>query len=199
MSGYAPPIQRLISELARFPGIGEKTAARLANFILHDSVEDARRLAESILEVKEKIRLCAVCFNLSEKETCDVCADPARDRHTICIVEDPDALIAIEETGSFRGTYHVLHGSLAPLDGVGPEDLRIQELLNRIRDNPVKEVIIATNPNVQGESTAILITRVLRENDVRVSRIAMGVPVGGDLKYTDRMTLGKAMEFRRDM
>ena len=199
MSGYAPPIQRLIKELGRFPGIGEKTAARLANFILHESEQDARRLAESIIEVKEKIRLCTVCFNLSEKETCDICADPGRDHHTICIVEDPDALIAIEETGSFRGTYHVLHGALSPLDGIGPDDLRIQELLNRIRNSAVQEVIIATNPNVQGESTAVLVNRVLQERDVRISRIAMGVPVGGDLKYTDRMTLGKALEFRRTM
>jgi recombination protein RecR len=199
MSGYAPPIQRLIKELARFPGIGEKTAARLANFILHEPIEDARRLAESILEVKEKIRLCATCFNLAEKDLCDICADPNRDHQTICIVEEPDALIAIEETGGFRGAYHVLHGALAPLDGIGPDDLRIRELLNRIRDNPVQEIIIATNPTVQGESTAILITRVLQEKDVRISRIAMGVPVGGDLKYTDRMTLGKALEFRRNM
>jgi recombination protein RecR len=199
MSAHAPPIQRLIRELARFPGIGEKTAARLANFILHDPIEDARRLAESILEVKEKIRLCATCFNLSERDLCDICADPNRDHQTICIVEEPDALIAIEETGGFRGTYHVLHGALAPLDGIGPDDLRIRELLNRIRENPVREIIIATNPNVQGESTAVLITRVLQEKDVCISRIAMGVPVGGDLKYTDRMTLGKALEFRRNM
>lgn len=198
-TGYAPPIQRLIKELGRFPGIGEKTAARLANFILYESIEDARRLAESIMEVKEKIRLCSICFNLAEKETCEICTDTVRDRHTICIVEDPDALIAVEETGGFRGTYHVLHGALAPLDGIGPDDLRISDLLNRIRDNAVEEVIIATNPNVQGESTAVLITRVLQDKNVRVSRIAMGVPVGGDLKYTDRMTLGKAIEFRRNM
>jgi recombination protein RecR len=198
-TGYAPPIQRLIKELGRFPGIGEKTAARLANFILYESIEDARRLAESIMEVKEKIRLCSFCFNLAEKETCEICADAARDRRTICIVEDPDALIAVEETGSFRGTYHVLHGALAPLDGIGPDDLRISDLLNRIRDNAVEEVIIATNPNVQGESTAVLITRVLQDKNIRISRIAMGVPVGGDLKYTDRMTLGKAIEFRRNM
>ena len=199
MSGYAPPLGRLIRELSRFPGIGEKSAARLANFILHDSIEDARRLAESIMEVKEKIRLCAVCFNLSEREICSICDDTDRDRYTVCVVEDPDALIAIEETGSFRGTYHVLHGALAPLDGIGPEDLRIGELLTRIRSNPIEEVIIATNPNVQGEATAVLITRVLQEQNLRVSRIAMGVPVGGDLKYTDRMTLGKALDFRRSM
>jgi len=199
MSGYAPPILRLIQELARFPGIGEKTAARLANFILHEPAEDARRLAESIMEVKEKIRLCSVCFNLAEREICGICSDTGRDPHTVCIVEDPDALIAIEETGSFRGTYHVLHGALAPLDGIGPENLRIQELLNRLRHHPIREIIIATNPNVQGESTAVLLTRALQEKDIRISRIAMGVPVGGDLKYTDRMTLGKALEFRRNM
>ncbi|MDQ5985239.1 MAG: Recombination protein RecR [Syntrophus sp. SKADARSKE-3] len=198
-TGYAPPIQRLIKELGRFPGIGEKTAARLANFILYETIEDARRLAESIMEVKEKIRLCSVCFNLAEKEICEICADNVRDSHTICIVEDPDALIAVEETGGFHGTYHVLHGALAPLDGIGPDDLRIHDLLNRIRDNAVTEVIIATNPNVQGESTAVLITRLLQDKNLRVSRIAMGVPVGGDLKYTDRMTLGKAIEFRRNM
>lgn len=199
MSGHAPPIQRLIKELARFPGIGEKSAARLANFILQESVEDARRLAESILEVKEKIRLCSTCFNLAEAEICGICSDAGRDHQSICVVEDPDALIAIEETGSFQGTYHVLHGALAPLDGIGPDDLKIKDLLDRIARHAVREVIIATNPTVQGESTAVLITRVLQDRGVRISRIAMGVPVGGDLKYTDRMTLGKALEFRRSM
>jgi len=199
MSQYAPPIERLIKELARFPGIGEKTAARLANFILHESDVDARRLAESIMEVKERIHLCRTCFNLTEQDLCAVCADPGRDREIICVVQDPDALIAIETTGEFRGTYHVLHGALAPLDGVGPDDLHLNELLFRIDRHHVREVIIATNPDVQGESTALLINRILRDKEVTISRIAMGVPVGGDLKYTDRMTLGKALEFRRGM
>jgi recombination protein RecR len=199
MSLYAPPIERLIKELARFPGIGEKTAARLANFILHESVEDARRLAESIMEVKERIHLCRTCFNLTEQDLCAVCADPARDREVICIVQDPDALIAIETTGEFRGAYHVLHGALAPLDGIGPDDLHLQELLSRVDRHTVREVIIATNPDVQGESTALLINRILQNKNVTISRIAMGVPMGGDLKYTDRMTLGKALEFRRGM
>ncbi|MFA5182102.1 MAG: recombination mediator RecR [Syntrophales bacterium] len=199
MSNYAPPIERLIKELARFPGIGEKTAARLANFILHETVEDARRLAESIMEVKERIHLCRNCFNLTEQEFCPICADPARDREVICVVQDPDALIAIETTGEFRGTYHVLHGALAPLDGIGPDDLHLQELLSRIDGNTVREVIIATNPDVHGESTALLINNILQNKKVAISRIAMGVPMGGDLKYTDRMTLGKAMEFRRGM
>ena len=199
MSNYAPPIERLIKELARFPGIGEKTAARLANFILHESIEDARRLAESIMEVKERIHLCRNCFNLTEQETCSICANPARDREIICIVQDPDALIAIETTGEFRGVYHVLHGALAPLDGIGPDDLHLQELFARIDGNTVREVIIATNPDVQGESTALLINKILQDKNVPISRIAMGVPMGGDLKYTDRITLGKALEFRRGM
>jgi len=197
MSGYAPPIQRLIRELSRLPGVGGKTAARLANFLLHDSPEDARRLAESILEVKEKIRLCNICFNLAEGDLCPICTDPKRDDGTICVVEDPDALIAIEETGSYQGTYHVLHGALAPLDGIGPEDLHIRELIERIRNRVIGEVIVATNPNVQGESTAVLIMRALGDLPVTVTRIAMGVPVGSDLKYTDRMTIEKALAFRR--
>jgi recombination protein RecR len=199
MSNYAPPIERLIKELARFPGIGEKTAARLANFILHESIEDARRLAESIMEVKERIHLCRLCFNLTEHDLCPICSDPLRDREVICIVQDPDALIAIEATGEYRGTYHVLHGALAPLDGIGPDDLHLQELLSRIEGNVVREVIIATNPDVHGESTALLINKILQNKNVPISRIAMGVPMGGDLKYTDRMTLGKALEFRRGM
>ncbi len=199
MSRYAPPIERLITELARFPGIGEKTAARLANFILHESLEDARRLAASIMEVKERIRLCRLCFNLAEEELCTVCADPVRDRETVCVVQDPDALIAIEITGEFHGTYHVLHGVLAPLDGIGPDDLHLRELLARVDAHSVREVIVATNPDVQGEATALLINKLLAGRPVAISRIAMGVPMGGDLKYTDRMTLGKALEFRRGM
>lgn len=199
MTGYALPIKRLIKELARFPGIGEKTASRLATFILRASGDDARRLAESILEVKRSIRLCPLCFNFTEKDLCDICADPDRDGETICIVEEPDALIAIEESGEYRGGYHVLHGVLAPLDGIGPEHLKIRELLQRIANNGVKEIIVATNPNVQGESTALLINGLVREKGVKVSRIALGVPVGGDLKYADRMTLAKSIQYRRGM
>ncbi len=199
MTGYPAPMRRLIKELSRFPGVGEKTASRLAVFILHTPREEARRLAESIMEVKEKIRLCATCFNLAEGEFCDVCKDTTREKDVICVVEEPDSLIAIEESGSFRGTYHVLHGALSPLDGVGPERLRLQELRDRIERNRVREVIVATNPSVQGESTALLITRMLKEKDVRVTRIAFGVPMGGDLKYVDKMTLAKAIEFRRGM
>jgi recombination protein RecR len=197
MSGYALPIKRLIKELCRLPGIGGKTAARLAAYVIRASEEDARSLAESILDVKRKIRLCSVCFNLAEGEICDVCADSARNRELLCIVEEPDSLIALEESGGYRGVYHVLHGALSPLDGIGPEHLRIGELLNRIAAHPMEEVIVATNPSVAGETTALLLTKLLKERGVNVTRIALGVPVGGDLKYTDRMTLAKCLEFRR--
>ena len=199
MTGYALPIKRLIRELGRLPGIGEKTATRMANHILRLSEDEAVRMAESILDVKRKIRLCRVCFNLAESERCEICLDHSRDRQMICVVEEPDSLIAIEDSGSFRGTYHVLHGVLAPLDGIGPEHLRLKELAERIRAEGVREIILATNPNVQGESTALLIMKLVRGLEVRVSRIALGVPVGGDLKYTDRMTLAKSIEFRRGM
>lgn len=199
MRGYAPPIRRLIGELSRFPGIGEKTAARLATFILRASDDDARRLAESIIEVKEKIRFCSVCFNLSEGDLCEICKDASRDRKVICVVEEPNSLMAIEESGSFRGTYHVLHGILSPLDGIGPDQLKLKELLERVLGDEVKEIIVATNPSVQGESTALLITKLVKDKGIDVTRIALGVPVGGDLKYMDKMTLSKAIEFRRGM
>jgi recombination protein RecR len=197
MSGYALPIKRLIKELSRFPGIGEKTAARLAAHILRASDEDARRLAESILDVKLKIRFCSVCFNLAEGEICEICADEGRNREIVCVVEEPDSLIALEESGEYRGVYHVLHGALSPLDGIGPEQLRIRELLARIAAHPVEEVIVATNPSVAGETTALMISTLLKERGVKVTRIALGIPVGGDLKYADRMTLAKCLEFRR--
>ena len=197
MTGYALPIKRLIKELSRLPGIGEKTAARLAAHLLRVSGEEARRLAESILEVKQKIRLCSVCFNLAEGEICEICADTGRNRELVCIVEEPDSLIALEESGEYRGLYHVLHGALSPLDGIGPEQLRIRELLVRIAAHPVAEVIMATNPSVAGETTALMLSKLLKERGVKVSRIALGIPVGGDLKYADRMTLAKCLEFRR--
>ncbi len=199
MSGYAAPIQRLIQELGRLPGVGEKTATRLAMHILRASADDARKLAESIVDVKEKIRFCSTCFHLAEGEQCAICTDAARERDRICVVEDPDSLTAIEESGSYSGTYHVLHGALAPLDGIGPDQLHLQELVERLDRSEVREVIIATNPSVQGESTALLIMRLLKDKPVTVTRIAFGVPMGGDLRYTDKMTLAKAMEHRRGM
>lgn len=198
-TGYALPIQRLIKEFGRLPGIGEKTATRLATFVLRDAKEDAQRLAYSILEVKDKIKLCSCCYHLAEGDLCAICGDTRREADKICVVEEPDVLIAIEESGSFQGTYHVLHGTLSPLDGIGPEQLHLLQLSARVDQGHVSEIIIATNPSVQGEATALLITKMMKGRDVKVSRIAMGVPVGGDLKYTDRMTLSKSMEFRRGM
>lgn len=199
MTGYAPPIRRLIQELSRFPGIGEKTATRLAIHILTTSDDEAQRLADSILEVKQKIRLCSRCFNLTDGELCEICSDTTRDQELICVVSDPDSLVSIEESGSFKGTYHVLHGNLSPIDGIGPDNLRLRELIDRILQEGVTEVIIATNPSVQGESTALLIAKLLKDKPIKVSRIALGIPIGGDLKYTDKMTMAKAMEYRRDV
>lgn len=199
MKAYAEPIKRLISELAKLPGIGEKTAARLANYILRATEDDVRKLAESIVEVKRKIKLCRICLNPTEDDICHICKDQTRDQNVICVVEEPDALAAIEESGVFRGTYHVLHGALAPLDGIGPEHLRLGELLSRITQGHIDEIILATNPNVQGEATALLITGMLKEKEIKLTRIAMGVPMGGDLKYIDKMTISKSLEFRRGM
>ena len=199
MKAYAQPIKRLISELGKLPGIGEKTAARLANYILRATQDDVKKLAESIIEVKKRIRLCRICLNPTEDEICNICHDPARDQSVICVVEEPDALAAIEESGGFHGTYHVLHGALAPLDGIGPENLRLGELQQRINKGKVKELIIATNPNVHGEATALLVTRMFKDQNIKFTRIAMGVPMGGDLKYIDKMTISKSLEFRRGM
>lgn len=167
--------------------------------ILRAPEGDARALADSILEVRDKIRFCRVCYNFSEAELCTVCRDSARDSSQICVVEDPDALMAIEDSGSYSGTYHVLHGVLSPLDGIGPEQLKLRELVERIRESGVREVILATNPNVSGDSTALLISRMIGPLAVTVTRIAQGVPMGSDLRYMDRMTLSKSLEFRRGM
>lgn len=199
MKAYAQPIKRLISELAKLPGIGEKTAARLANYILRATEDDVRKLADSIVEVKRKIKLCRICLNPTEDDICHICHDETRDQNVICVVEEPDALAAIEESGVFHGTYHVLHGALAPLDGIGPEHLRLSELLVRLDGGRIEEIILATNPNVHGEATALLITNLLKEKNIKITRIAMGVPMGGDLKYIDKMTISKSLEFRRGM
>jgi len=199
MKAYAQPIKKLISELGKLPGIGEKTAARLANYILRSTEDDVKKLAESIIEVKRKIKLCRICLNLTEEDTCHICHDTTRDTEVICVVEDPDALAAIEESGGFKGTYHVLHGALAPLDGIGPDNLRLGELVQRVNAGNIKEIIIATNTNVQGETTALLLTRMFKEKDIKLTRIAMGMPMGGDLKYVDKMTISKSLEFRRGM
>jgi recombination protein RecR len=193
------PIQRLILRLARLPGIGEKTATRLAFHILRAPDAHARELATAILEVRDKIRLCSVCCNLTEKDPCALCADARRDAATICVVAQPTDLLAIERGGQYRGRYHVLHGVLAPLDGVGPDDLRIGDLMGRVAGGEVKEVILATSPNVEGEATAMYLARLVKPLGVKVTRIASGVPIGGELEYVDQVTLTRALEGRREM
>jgi recombination protein RecR len=188
-------LQQLIDEFARLPGIGRKTAQRLALFLLKQPRERVEAMARSLLDVKDRIRHCPVCWNITETEPCAICSSARRDRETICVVEEPNDVMALEKTNEFRGLYHVLGGSLSPLDGVGPEELKIRELLSRV-DGSVTEVILALNPNVEGEATTIYLTRLLKPLGVRVSRIARGIPVGGDLEFADEETLGRALEGR---
>ena len=194
-----PAMTRLIQQLTRLPGVGERTAARLAFYVLRADREYAQELAGALLAVKDEIRLCSVCFALTEADPCPICTDPARSGEGICVVEEPADLLAVERAREFRGRYHVLHGTLAPLDGVGPEELKIQPLLVRLRDGGVREVILATNPSAEGEATALYLARLIKPLGIRVTRIAHGIPVGGDLEYTDVMTVGRALEGRREM
>jgi len=193
------PISRLIRELAKLPGIGEKTASRLAFHILRAPGEYARELAQALVEVKEKIRLCSTCMNLTEQDPCTLCSDARRDPSLVAVVATPPDLYAIERTGGFRGRYHVLHGVLSPLEGIGPDDLRIKELLQRVGRGELKEIIVATSPNVEGEATALYLAKVLRPLGVRVTRIASGLAVGGELEYADGVTITRALEARREM
>jgi recombination protein RecR len=196
---YEGPVQDLIEELGRLPGIGPKSAQRLAFHLVTVDPADAQRLAETILAAKDRVRFCARCFNVSEHEECRVCRDPRRDETVLCVVEEPRDLLAIERTGEFRGRYHVLGGAISPIDGIGPDALRIRELLARLGAEPIAEVVLATNPNIEGEATASYLARMLRSLDVRVSRIASGLPVGGDLEYADEVTLGRAFAGRREV
>ena len=200
---FAGPIQDLIDELARLPGIGPKSAQRVAFHLLKVPAADVRRLADALVEAKEKVRLCRICFNLSDGELCGYCADPRRDGSIICVVQEPPDVIALERTREFRGLYHVLQGAISPIEGIGPEDLRVAELLERIRgtgdpdETRVEEIILATNPNIEGEATAMYLARLLTPIGLRVTRLASGLPVGGDLEYADEVTLGRALEGRR--
>jgi len=200
-SSYAPPVQRLVGELSKLPGIGSRSAQRLAFYILRGSAEDADALAEAIREVKEKIRLCEVCFNLTDEARCRICQDARRDHGLICVVEEPSDVIPMERTHEYRGTYHVLGGALSPIDGVDPEDLKIAELFARVAapDPSVREVVLATNPTTTGEATALYIAEELRARapQLTVTRLASGLPVGSDLEYADEVTLGKALAGRR--
>src|SRR5438105_1863302 len=197
-AGAAAPVARLIEELHRLPGIGPKGAQRLAYHLLRASKEEAQALADAIVEVKERIHLCSSCQNTTDVDPCPICADASRDTTTICVVEEPLDILAIERTRGFKGLYHVLHGSISPMDGIGPEQLKVRELLTRLRDGSVKEVIMATNPNLEGEATAMYVSRLLQPIGVRVTRLARGLPMGGDLEYADDLTLTRALENRQE-
>ncbi len=199
MNFYGNYITRLIEELSSLPSIGPKSAQRLAFYIIGMSQEKAESLANAIIEAKKNIKYCSVCCNLSDEDICPVCANSKRDHSTIMVVEDPRDMAAYEKTKEFKGVYHVLHGAISPMTGVGPNDIRIKELLDRIQKEPVNEIIIATNPNVEGEATAMYLSRLIKPLGIKVSRIANGVPVGGDLEYVDEVTLSRALEGRRQM
>ena len=199
MATYAGPVQDLIDELGRLPGVGPKSAQRIAFHLLKLPKDDALRLAKSIVEAKDRVAWCSRCFNLSEGELCGICSDDRRDGHTLCVVEEPKDLVAVEKTGEFKGRYHVLQGAISPIEGIGPDQLRVKELLARIEPEGVTEVILCTNPNIEGEATAMYLGRLLGPLGLTVTRIASGLPVGGDLEYADELTLGRALEGRRSI
>jgi recombination protein RecR len=198
MSVYARPIARLVEELARLPGIGPKTAQRLAFHIISGTRERAENLADAIVQAKEKTIYCSICSNLTEADPCPLCTSVGRDRSIICVVEEPKDVIALERTG-FKGLYHVLHGAISPIDGIGPGDLRVKELLERLKNDTVQEIILGTDPNVEGEATAMYLARLLKPLGLKVTRMAHGMPVGSDLEYVDEVTLAKALEGRREV
>jgi recombination protein RecR len=202
MAVYAGPVQDLIDELGRLPGIGPKSAQRIAFHLLKLSRPDATRLATAIVEAKDKVTFCSRCFNIAEgagelDSLCSICTDERRDVSLLCVVEEPRDIVAVEKTGEFRGRYHVLQGAISPIEGVGPDQLRVKELLTRLEDGVVQEIILCTNPNIEGEATALYLARLLKPMGLRVTRIASGLPVGGDLEYADELTLGRALEGRR--
>ena len=199
MAGMPEPITRLIEEFSRLPGIGPKTASRLTFYLLRAPAEQSLALAEALEQLKSRTQLCQVCFNITEESPCSICADEDRDRGLICVVEEPLDLWAIERTGSYRGLYHVLHGVISPMEGMGPEELKVRELMVRVQAGGVREVILATNPSLEGENTAIYLQRKLTPLGVRVTRLARGLPVGGDLEYADEVTLTRALEGRQEM
>lgn len=199
MSYYAPPIARLIEELAHLPGVGRKTAQRLAMHIVTGREDLAVSLSEAIIEAKKKIKFCSSCFNLTEADPCPICSDPRRDNSTICIVEAPKDVIAMERTKEYHGLYHVLHGAISPMDGIGPEDIRLRELILRLQESDVEEIILATNPTIEGEATSMYISRLVKPTGIKVTRLAHGIPVGGDLEFADEVTLTKALEGRSEL
>jgi len=199
MSYYSPSIEKLIESFEKLPSIGHKTAIRLAFHMLDLNSEDTQEFIDSIVNAKKNLKYCNICFNISDTDPCPICASPKRDSSIICVVEDVRDIMAMERTHEFKGVYHVLHGTISPMNGIGPEDIKIKELLNRIGSNDIKEIIIATNPRVEGEATAIYLSKIIKPMGIKVTRIAHGIPVGGDLEYTDEITLTKALEGRREL
>lgn len=199
MSYYSPSIEKLIESFEKLPSIGNKTAVRLAFYILNASQDEADEFVKSIQNAKKNLKFCSKCFNISDTDPCEICSNPKRDASKICVVEDVKDVVAIEKIHEFKGLYHVLHGTISPMDGIGPDDIKIKELLARLMDGSVKEVILATNPKVEGEATAMYISKLVKPMGVKVTRLAHGIPVGGDLEYTDEFTLGKAFEGRTEL
>ncbi|MCR4805495.1 MAG: recombination mediator RecR [Clostridia bacterium] len=199
MKNYAKPLAKLIAELNKLPGIGGKSAQRLAYHILAMSDEEAKQLADTIVEAKQNMHYCSVCGNLTDTDPCSVCSDPSRDRKTVCVVENPRDVSAMERIREYNGLYHVLNGAISPMDGIGPDDINLRSLLVRLQESDISEVILATNPNIEGEATAMYIARLVKPAGIKVTRIAHGIPVGGDLEYADEVTLSKAMEGRREL
>jgi len=199
VSSYAGPVQDLIDQLGRMPGVGPKSAQRIAFHLLKLPRDDALRLAGAIVEVKDKVTFCPRCFNIAEGAECNICSDARRDTTVICVVEEPKDIVSVEKTGEFRGRYHVLQGAISPIDGIGPDQLKVKELLGRLDDEAVTELILCTNPNLEGEATAMYLSRLIKPLGVKVTRIASGLPVGGDLEYADELTLGRALEGRREI
>ncbi len=196
---YPAPISRLLEELERLPGVGPKSAQRIAYWLLTVEPVEAQRLSDAITDVKHAIHFCPRCFNFAEGDLCEVCADSKRDSSTICVVEEPRDLAAVERVADYRGVYHVLHGAISPIDGIGPDQLKVRELIERVGAEDVVEIVIATNPNVEGETTALYLARLIKPLGIKVTRIASGLPVGGDIEFADEVTLGRAMEARREM
>lgn len=199
MSFYPGPVARLVEELSKLPSIGSKTAQRLAFFILNMSEAEVKSLAQSMVEAKQKIRNCSICGNLTDSDPCFICKNTSRDSDTICVVENPRDVIAMEKTREYKGVYHVLHGAISPMGGIGPDNIKIKELLQRLSKNDIKEVIMATNPNVEGEATSMYLSKLIKPFGIKVTRIAHGIPVGGDLEYADEVTLAKSLEGRREI
>jgi len=199
MSYYVAPIAKLIEELSRLPGVGSKTAQRLAFHLLDMPYNEVEQLASSMINAKKNIKYCNVCYNMTDSDICNICSNPKRDNRVICVVEDARDVVAMEKTKEFKGLYHVLHGAISPMEGIGPEGIRVKELLMRLKEQDVDEIIMATNPNIEGEATAMYISRLLKPLGIKVTRIAHGIPVGGDLEYADEVTLMKALEGRREI